>query len=188
MRKIMWLVLLGAMPLMAATTTAKPGNGPTAAGAVAANPPAHPVTAAQVYEILKLTGTDTMKREMMDGMLPHLKQMMPYIPANALEDLEQSLAVADFEGAMVRSFQQHLSTEDAADIIAFYRSPAGRHMITVMPNVLDEGQQAGSELGQQVMLDVIQRHRDEIDSAAKVYHEEHPGKASEMKPGVGPRQ
>jgi hypothetical protein len=176
MRKITWLVLLGAMPLMAATTTAKPGNGPTTA-VTADNPPAHPVTAAQVYEILELTGTDNMKREMMDGMLPHLKQMMPYMPADALEDLQRSLAVADFEGAMVWSFQQHLSTEDAAGIIAFYQSPAGKHMIAVMPKVLDEGQQAGSELGQQVMLTVIQRHKDEIDAAAKVYHEEHPRNA-----------
>jgi hypothetical protein len=75
---------------------------------------------------------------------------------------------------MVRSFQQHLSTEDAAAIIAFYKSPAGKHMIAVMPKVLNEGQDAGAQLGQQVMLDVIQRHKDEIDAAAKVYHEEHP--------------
>jgi hypothetical protein len=174
--------------LMAATTTAKRVSAITVpAGGAVENLPAHPVTAAQVYQILQLTGTDTMKHEMMDGMLPHLKQMMPYLPASALEDLEQSLAVADFEGAMVRSFQQHLSTEDAANIIAFYQSPAGKHMIAVMPNVLNEGEQAGSELGQQVMLEVIQRHKDEIDAAAKVYHEEHPGKASELHPGVGPQ-
>jgi hypothetical protein len=74
---------------------------------------------------------------------------------------------------MVRSFRQHLSTEEAEQIIAFYRSPAGRHMIAVMPAVLNEGQDAIADLGQQVMLQVMQRHKDEIDSAAKVYHEEH---------------
>jgi hypothetical protein len=171
-----WMVLLATMPLMAATTTAKSGSGSSVAGtAVSENPPpAHPVTAAQVYEILHLTGSDSMKREMLDGMLPNLKQMMPYIPADVLADLQRTLGTADFEGAMVRSFQQHLSTEDAAAIIAFYKSPAGKHMIAVMPKVLNEGQDAGAQLGQQVMLDVIQRHKDEIDAAAKVYHEEHP--------------
>ena len=179
MRKLPWMVLLTALPAMAATTTAKPGSGLNAAGAVVSEnpPPAHPVTAAQVHEILDLTGTNTQKREMLDGLLPHLKQMMPYLPADVVADLEQRLGTADFEGAMVRSFQEHLSTEDAAAIIAFYRSPAGRHMILVMPQVLNDGQDAGAELGQQVMVEVIQRHKDEIDAAAKTYHEEHPQNA-----------
>ncbi len=186
MRKMAWMVLLATMPVMAATTTAKPGSGWIAAGtgagtAVGENPPpAHPVTAAQVYEILELTGTNTMKREMLDGMLPHLKQMMPYIPADVLADLQRTLGTADFEGAMVWSFQQHLSTEDAAAIIAFYKSPPGQRMIAVMPKVLNDGQDAGAQLGQKVMLDVIQRHKDEIDAAEKTYHEEHPPAAPQQ--------
>ncbi len=177
MRRFAWLVLLGSVPLLAANT-AKPGNvGSAVSGTAAENPPpAHPVTAAQVYDILELTGTNTQKREMLDGLLPHLREMMPWMPQNVVADLQRTLGAADFEGAMVRSFQQHLSTEEAAQIIAFYRSPAGKHMIAVMPSVLNEGQDAVADLGQQVMLDVMQRHKDEIDAAAKVYHEEHPQK------------
>lgn len=175
MCRLVWLVLLGSVPLLAANT-AKPGS--TAGAAVSVQTenaaPAHPVTAAQVYEILELTGTNTQKREMLDGLLPHLKQTMPWMPADVVADLQSTLGTADFEGAMVRSFQQRLSTEEAAQIIAFYKSPAGRHMIAVMPTVLNEGQDAVADLGQQVMLEVIGRHRDEIDAASRLYHEEHP--------------
>ncbi len=183
MRKIAWLVLLGTMPLLAATTTAKLGSGANIAPAAANEnpPPEHPVTAAQVYEILALTGTNTMKREMLEGLLPHMKEMMPYMPADVVEDLQRTLGTADFEGAMVRSFQKHLSTEEAAQIIAFYQSPAGRHMIAVMPQVLNEGQDASAQLGQQVMLEVIRRHKDEISAAAKLYREEHAGTAPKQK-------
>ena len=178
MRKWVWLIstltLLGTVPALAGSTTAKAGAGAAAVASGENPPPAHPVTAAQVYEILELTGTDTLKRQMLDGLLPHMKQMMPYMPADVVEDLRRSLGTTDFEGAMVRSFQQHLSAEDAAQIIAFYKSPAGQHMIGVMPKILNDGQDAGSELGQQVMFEVIQRHKDEIDAAAKSYHEEHP--------------
>jgi uncharacterized protein len=173
MRKWAWLVLLGGVPVLAATTTARPENGANAVAASENLPPEHPVTVAQVREILELTGTETLKQQMLDGLLPHLKEMMPYMPADVVEDLQRSLGVADFEGAMVRSFQQHLSTEDAAEIIAFYQSPAGRRMIATMPQVLNEGQDAGSELGQRVLLEVIQRHKDEIDAAAKSYREGH---------------
>ena len=178
MRKLAWLVLFGAMPALAATTTAKPASHSNVTVASTENsPPEHPATASQVYRILELTGTNTMKREMLDGMLPHLKEMMPYMPADVVEDLQRTLGTADFEGVMVRSFQQHLSAEEAAQIIAFYESPAGRHMIAVMPKVLNDGQDAGAQLGQQVMLEVIQRHKDEINAAARVYHEEHPKNA-----------
>jgi len=172
---VAWLALV-VTPVLAATTTVKPGSGASGAAnaASAILPPAHPVTPAQVYEILKLTGTDTLKREMLDGLLPHVKQAMPYMPADVVEDLRRSLGTADFEGAMVRSFQQHLSAEDAADIISFYQSPAGKRMIAVMPNILDEGREAGSELGQQVTIEVVERHRDEIDAASKSYREGHP--------------
>jgi hypothetical protein len=175
MRRMAWLVLLGAAPLLAATT-AKPGSAAAAAAGARGEiaPPAHPVTAAQVYEILELTGTNTQKREMLDGLLPQLKQTMPWMPQDVVADLQSTLGTADFEGAMVQSFRQRLSSEEAAQIIAFYRSPAGRHMIAVMPAVLNEGQDAVAELGQRVMLEVIQRHKDEIDTAAKSWKDEHP--------------
>jgi hypothetical protein len=174
MRRFAWLILLGSVPLLAATT-AKTGSaaGVAATGQEKTALPAHPVTAAQVYEILELTGSNTQKREMLDGLLPHLKQMMPWMPEDVVGDLQRTLGTADFEGAMVRSFQQRLSTEEAAQIIAFYRSPAGKHMIAVMPSVLNEGQDAVADLGQQVMLEVMQRHKVEIDAAAQLYHEQH---------------
>jgi hypothetical protein len=132
MQRWAWLVLLGAVPALAGTTTAKPGSsGNVTLAASQDQAPVHPVTAAQVYEILELTGTETMKRQMIDGMLPYLKQMMPYMPADVVTDFQRSLGATDFEAEIVRSFQQHLSTEDAAQIIAFYRSPVGRHMIGV---------------------------------------------------------
>jgi hypothetical protein len=137
------------------------------------------VTAAQVYEILRLTGTDPTRRQMLDGMVPYLKQMMPYLPADAAEDLERSLADADFQGAMVEAFQRRMSTEDAAEIIGFYKTDAGRRMIAVMPAILNEGQDAGAALGQRVMFAVIQRHKEEIDAAAAKYREEHPGTAAQ---------
>ncbi|MGB7136329.1 MAG: DUF2059 domain-containing protein [Acidobacteriaceae bacterium] len=172
MRKLGWLlVLAGALPACGATMAKESGKG---LAATADRSPAHPVTAPQVYEILRLTGTDPMKQQMVDEMLPYLKQMMPYMPDDVVADCERSLKAADFQGAMIHSFQQHLSREDAAAIIAFYKSPAGRRMIATMPQILNEGQQAGSELGQKLMLQVIQRHKAEIDEAAAHYRAAHP--------------
>jgi uncharacterized protein len=184
-RKSAWLVfiLLLGVTVSAESATGKPANrttsGATSAGQTQGQAseaaPAHPVTVAQVREILALTSAGNMKQQMLDGMLPFVQQMLPYMPDSVVDDFRHSLEMADFDAALVRTFQAHLSAEDAVEIIAFYKTPAGRRMIGVMPLIESEGQQAGAELGQQVMLQVIQRHQAELDAAKKKYQHEHTG-------------
>jgi hypothetical protein len=174
-----WLVffLLLGVTVSAESATGKPASrtaaGTTGAGQAPEAAPAHPMTVAQVREILALTSVGNMKQQMLEGMLPFVQQMLPYMPDSVVDDFRHSLEMADFDAALVRTFQAHLSTEDAAKIIAFYKTPAGRRMIGVMPLIEGEGQQAGAELGQQVMLQVIERHQAELDAAKKKYQQEH---------------
>jgi hypothetical protein len=176
-RQTAWLVffLLLGVTVSAESATGNPANGTAAAAASAEKAPAHPVTVEQVQEILALTSVGNMKQQMLDGMLPFVQQMLPYMPDSVVDDFRHSLEMADFDAALVRTFQAHLSTEDATEIIAFYKTPAGRRMIGVMPLIESEGQQAGAELGQQVMLQVIERHQAELDAAKKKYQQEHTG-------------
>jgi uncharacterized protein len=176
MRRRAWigLVLVISLAAAAESTAARPGNGKAAATPLASAEPVpdHPVTPEQVREILNLTGALDVKQQMLDGLLPHVKTMLPYMPQSVLDDIQRSMAIADFDGAVIRAYQKRLSTEEAAQIIAFLRTPAGRKMASVLPQVQDEGQQAGAELGQQVMLEVIRRHQAEIEAAKKRYQQE----------------
>jgi uncharacterized protein len=177
MRRWTWMGLVLAIGLSAAAenTAPKAANEKAAAASEATmeQAPAHPVTSEQVMEILDLTGTVAVKQQMLDGLLPHVKAMLPYMPQSVLDDIRQSMSIADFDGAVIRAYQKRLSTEEAAEIIAFLRTPAGRTMVTAFPQIRDEGQQAGAELGQQVVLEVIQRHQEEIEAARKKYQQEH---------------
>ncbi|HEX4005519.1 MAG TPA: DUF2059 domain-containing protein [Acidobacteriaceae bacterium] len=179
MRQSMWIVclLLAGCAASAERTSVKPG-GPAsgkAGAATAEQQPQHPATVEQVREIMQLTGGESVKQQMLDGLLPHVKEMLPYMPQSVVDDIRQSLLIADFDAAVIRGYQQHLSTEDAARIIAFYCSPAGKFMTGVAPQVQSDGAQAGAELGQQVMLDVIRRHQDEIQAAKLKYQQDHAG-------------
>jgi len=176
MRRWAWMGLVLAVSLAAAaeSTASKPvqGGAGSAGMASAEAAPAHPVTPEQVREILALTGAADVRRQMLDGLVPHVKTMLPYMPQSVLNDIQQSMAIADFDGAVIHAYQERLSTEEAAEIIAFLRTPAGRKMTSVLPQVQEEGQQAGAQLGQQVMLEVIQRHEAEIEAAKKRYQQE----------------
>jgi hypothetical protein len=186
MRRWTWMglvLMLASLAAAAESTAAKPATVKAVGLPVTAQEaaPAHPVTPEQVREILALSGAADVKQQMLDGLVPHVKEMLPYIPQSVLDDIQQSMAIADFDGAVVRAYQKRLSTEEAAQIIAFLRTPAGHKMANVLPQVQDEGQQAGAELGQQVMLEVIQRHQAEIEAAKARY-------AQQQNPATTPRR
>lgn len=141
-------------------------------------PPAHPITTEQVHELMQLTGAINLTKRMLDGMMPTLRHSMPpYMPPNVLDDFESSLLGADFEAMMVRTYQAHLSTDDATAIIAFYKTPSGQHMLAAMPQIARESQAAGQQLGEKVMIQVLQRHQAEIEAAKEKYDLQHPWSA-----------
>ncbi|MGC2164352.1 MAG: DUF2059 domain-containing protein [Silvibacterium sp.] len=141
---------------------------------VAIQPPAHPITPAQVHEILELTGANHLAVQIMRGMMVNLrKSFPPYVPKDVIDDLEASMEKMDFESMAVVAYQKHISTEDAAQAITFYKTPAGRRIIGVMPQVVGEMQANGAKAGMQISQQVIARHMDEIKAAAEKYQQEH---------------
>jgi hypothetical protein len=162
---------------------ANPGSATSAAPAPQASspapaeaPPDHPITAAQVHELMDLTGMTNLQKQMLEGFMPGLRQMMPpYIPEDVMDDFQKSLLGADMDSLVVRVYQRHLSTEDAEQVIAFYKTPAGKRVLAIMPSVLKETQEGGAQLGEQVMQGVLERHKAEIEAAREKYERVVPG-------------
>lgn len=166
--------LLLAAPVFAqqaSTSTSAPSQATTV---TADRPPLHPATPEQVHEIFELTGANKLKEQMMRGMWVNLqKNFPPFVPKDVFDDLETSLLKIDLEPLAVTAYQKHISTEDAAKVIAFYKAPAGRRLISVLPQISQEMQVGGSKLGMQVAQEVVARHMDEIKAAAAKYQQEH---------------
>lgn len=174
MRKIVCLgcALVLALPVVAQQSAA-PAQPASAAPALD-----HPVTADQVQQLMDLTGTAAMQKQVMHNMMPSLqKAMPPYMPQDVLDDFERSVLGKDMQDAIVRVYQEHLTSDDAAAAIAFYKTPAGQRMLTAMPVILQEMQSAGAQIGMKVMQDVMERHKMEIQAAKDKYDQEHPWSA-----------
>lgn len=165
-----------ALGQQAPDSTIRPANPPIAVEKPPISPaaPEHPITAAQVHEIMQLTNAHQIAAQMMRAMMVNIRgEFPPYFPKDVIEDIQTSLQNIDFEPMAIESYKRHVSTEDAAQIIAFYKTPAGRRLIEVMPQITKEMQQTGAETGAQIVQEVIQRHMDEIQSAAEKYKDEH---------------
>ena len=80
----------------------------------------------------------------------------------------------DVDTPSVAIYQKYLSTEDAAKIIEFYKTPAGKNYVEAQPALVNELQQSTLKQGQQTFQAAMERHKTEIEAAEKKYQADHP--------------
>lgn len=160
--------------LLAVPVFAQQASPATPAPAQADQPPAHPVTVDQVREILQLTHAKELVHQSERNSFALMKRSFPpYMPQDVSDDLLKQLEAFDLEPLAVAAYQRHLSTEDAAEVIEFYKTPAGQRMITATPAIEQELQMGGQQEGIKIARQVISAHMDEIKAAAAKYRAEH---------------
>ncbi len=166
-----------AAPASPAASKSKTASQPATVAAPA--PPAHPMTNAQVEEMLKVTDADRMQKQLLTEMMFYVRHKMPpYMPKDVITDLETSLESTKIDDVVMKIYQKHISEQDAAAIIAFDKTPAGQHLIAVMPEIQKETLLASEQAARQVVTRVFESHQAEIQAAAKKYAEEHSSSSS----------
>ncbi len=207
-RKYAWYGALLALPLMAASgmqgQTATPksatpeashtpasrssASGPAASVSAAPGqptPPAHPITIEQTREIYNLMGFKNTMDSMLMQTIAMQKQQAPFVPQDVWTDLQTSFGNVDYVTIFQPIYARYLSQEDAAKALEFYRTPAGRHMLEVTPQLMHDIMVASQQKGQQVGREVITRHRPEIEAAQKKYQQEHEPQSAAPASGAG---
>lgn len=146
----------------------------SASEAPAIPPPANPITATQIKEMQELTGATAMqKRIVQSAMQYYHSQFPPYVPQDVIDDLSKSLENADLNSQAATIYPKYISTEDAARILEFYKTPAGKRLIAAQPLMMSEMQRSSIQTAQQVAKTVIDRHKPEIEAAQQKYIQEH---------------
>ena len=155
-----------------ASTTPQPP--PSASTNPAITPPANPITPEQIKEIQQLTGVTAMqKRVVASAMQYYHSQLPPYIPQDVVDDLTKSLETADLGSQAATIYPKYISTEDAAKIIEFYKTPAGQRYTAAQPAMMTDMQRSSVQIAQQTAKEVIERHKPEIEAAQAKYMQEH---------------
>jgi hypothetical protein len=169
--------LLGsALAQQTPSSSTAPAKAPSASSSstpAAAQAPANPLTDAQAKQMLQMTGALDLKEQLLHSVMNYFRSSMPFMPKDVSDDLEQSFEKLDLETPIIAIYKQHISSSDADAIIAFYKTPAGKDMIQAMPAIMQQSQQLGLQLGRKTAQEVVERHRPEIEAAAKQYQQEH---------------
>ena len=169
--------LLGsALAQQTPSSSTAPAKAPAASSSsapAAAQAPANPLTDAQAKQMLQMTGALELKEQLLHSVMNYFRTSMPFMPKDVSDDLEESFGKLDLETPIIAIYKQHISADDAVAIIAFYKTPAGKDMIQSMPAIMQQSQQVGLQLGRKTAQEVVERHRPEIEAAAKQYQQEH---------------
>jgi hypothetical protein len=139
-------------------------------------PPEHPCTEAQIREYLTETGGDQAAHVIMSNMARISRASAPpYFPAAFWTDMLDVFQKTDVVSVFLPVYQQHISEEEMAAVLSFYRTPAGKHFLDAQPQMASEVQQILAKKGRDIGHDIYLKHQDEIETAKRQYDTEHGG-------------
>lgn len=179
-RGLLLLVLLAvAAPLYAQQSVAEAARQAKAKPeGLAADAP----TRDQVMKLLDLLQIRKSMSLMMDGMKQAMKQgaeetfreRVPNPTPKQLEalngmvdDLMADMPLDEMIEAMVPIYRRHLSKTDVDEVIRFYSSAVGQKLLREQPQMIQEGMQAGGEIQQKRMDQMMAKIRERTEKMAE---------------------
>jgi len=181
MRKAVFLLVLmaAAAPLYAQQSVAEAAAQAKAkTEGLAADAP----TRDQVMKLLDLLQIRKSMSLMMDGMKQAMKQgaqetfreRVPNPTPKQLEalngmvdDLMADMPLDEMIEAMVPIYRRHLSKSDVDEVIRFYSSAVGQKLLREQPQMIQEGMQAGGEIQQKRMDQMMAKIRERTEKMAE---------------------
>ncbi len=109
----------------------------------------------EILKMLKITGVEKMMTQMVGQMVTTFKSKETGIPDAFWTKLESSLDTKGMIEKLIPIYDKHYSLEDLKAVNAFYSTPAGQHLLTSMPAVMQESMAIGQTWGQQAAQDVM---------------------------------
>jgi hypothetical protein len=112
-----------------------------------------------ILKLLRISGTDKMADQMMNAMIPQLKQLVPGIPDAFWVKFREKLNVDDLLYACIPVYNKYYTHNEISQLIAFYESPIGKKVVETAPILTQEtmaiGQKWGERLGQDIVNELI---------------------------------
>jgi len=145
--------------------------------------PEHPLTLDQAKELYVAMGYEKSLEQGREQQLSAQKARAPFIPQDVWDDFDATSKKVDYPTAFYDVYKKYLSADDAAKLIDFSKTAAGKSYFENSPAITRETTAAIQKLQQGVGQEVQGRHKDEIEAAVKKYRDEHAPKPA---PSLGP--
>lgn len=120
-----------------------------------------PAKVVQIRRLLELTGNRAMVNQMKTELMEQFRVSMPDLPPEMFDEMLVEMKAEDIEEAMIPIYAKHFTEADLKQLVAFYDSPFGKKLMTVMPQIIQEANKVGIDWGQSVVTRVAEKWRRE---------------------------
>ncbi len=128
-----------------------------------------PVLDADIRKLMEVAGLKQLfaqQMSQMSNMMTQLLRSNKSIPPQAIDEFnkrfQKDFTVEAVINMAVPIYAKNFTDSEIKQVIAYQMSPIGRKVSSAMPNVMKEmtekGQERGSELGRQIMMDLSKEH------------------------------
>lgn len=150
-------ILLLSLVALAAPSRAQSGPAPESPAPAAAAAEIPAPLRAKILEVLRLTDSAELGRQMMDQLLGTFEGSTPGVPDEFWSRLRDELRTDDLIELIVPIYARHLTEAELDALIAFYSSEHGRSLVSKMPQVMQESMLAGQQWGADIARQVMER-------------------------------
>src|SRR5512138_3725849 len=109
-----------------------------------------------IRKLPTLTGASQLGGQTAQQMMVALRPLIPSAPESFWKEFGARLNPDELVEMVVPIYAKHLSPQDVKDLIAFYESPAGKHLTAAQPLILQESMAAGQAWGQKIAQELVQ--------------------------------
>lgn len=112
--------------------------------------PIDPAKRAEIEKLLKTSGVEDRLNMVATQLIASMKQATPGVPDEFWNKFQQKMNFKDLIEKMIPIYDKYYTLDDLKAINAFYDTPAGKKLISVMPQVTMEAMKVGQEWGAEV--------------------------------------
>ncbi len=105
---------------------------------------------AEIRELLELTGSGKLGIQVMHQMISAMKQANPDVPDEFWVRFASKIDANEVIEMVLPIYEKHFSAEEVRQITAFYKTSAGKKLISKMPLIMSEGMEAGQKWGMKI--------------------------------------
>jgi hypothetical protein len=163
-----------------------------------------PAKEAAIRHLMEITGTSKLGDQIVgaittrvhDGMARRLSpdRLQKFMDTFG-QDLQSRVSAGQIDDAIIPIYSQHFSLEDIQGMTLFYESPLGQRAVKTMPQIYQEAQKAGGDMGQKGTLETLREMTAEYPELKAVLPPEDgpkpslaPAPSSAPAPGPAPAQ
>jgi len=110
---------------------------------------------AAILELMSLTRTRDLGLEMKKRVISALRDSFPSVPVSYWNTLKNRIDEETLLSTFIPIYDRHLSLEDLRGLIAFYKTPAGRHYLSAKETMVLESVQEGKKWAMGWILQVF---------------------------------